>query len=79
MATLTNQFLRENKVNDKFQYVVNHFGNEMVITNITDKNIMLKQLSKFDRGNCGRFNSGRFKVVNDENSTEWYLQNRVIQ
>jgi hypothetical protein len=79
MATLTNQFLRENKVNDKFQCVVNHFGNEMVITNITDKNIMLKQISKLHRGNCGRFNSGIYRVVNDENATEWYLKNRVIQ
>ena len=79
MATLTNQFLRENKVNDKFQYVVNHFGNEMVITNITDKNIMLKQCSKENRGNCGRFNSGRYRLPNNETSTEWYFQNRIIK
>ena len=79
MATLTNQFLRDNKIDNKFQYVVNHFDSEMVITNITEKNIMLKQVSKYNRGNCGRYNSGIYKVANNENATQWYLENRVIQ
>ena len=79
MANLTSKFIAENKVNNGFQKIVTYLGHEMVITNITEKNIMLKQISKLQRGNCGFGNSGRFVRKNDENSTEWYLTNRIIQ
>ena len=79
MATLTSQFIAENKVNNGFQKVVVYLGHEMLITNITSQNIMLKQISKLQRGNCGFGNSGRFIRKNDENSTQWYLDNRVVQ
>jgi hypothetical protein len=79
MATLTNQFLKENKVDNKFQYFVMHEGQECLIQNITDKNIMMKAIHRLGRGNCGRFNTGRTRVINNENATEWYLQNRVIK
>lgn len=79
MATLTSKFIRENKVNEKFQLIVMYCGNEHSITNITEKNIMLKQCSKQHRGNCGRYNSGNYRIQNNENATEWYLENRVIQ
>lgn len=78
MANLTSQFIAENKVNNSFQKVVVYLGHEMLITNITSKNIMLKQISKLQRGNCGFGNSGRFIRKNDENSTNWYLENRKI-
>jgi hypothetical protein len=79
MATLTNQFLKENKINGNFQRVVMYCGTEHFIDNVTEKNIMLKQCSKEYRGNCGRFNSGRYRIQNDENATEWYLKNLVIK
>jgi hypothetical protein len=79
MSNLTNQFLREQKVNGNFQRIVMYCGTEHFISNVTDKNIMLKQCSKESRGNCGRFNSGRFRIANDENATEWYFNNRVIK
>jgi len=79
MANLTNQFIREQKVNGNYQRVIIYCGTEHLITNITEKNIMLKQCSKLGRGNCGRYNSGRYRIANDENATEWYLNNRVIQ
>ena len=79
MATLTNQLLKENKVNNKFQMVVMHEGSECQILNITSKNIMMQAIQRLGRGNCGRFNTGRTRVVNNENSTEWYLKNRIIQ
>ena len=41
MATLTNQFLREQKVNGNFQRVVLYCGTEHAIDNITDKNIIV--------------------------------------
>lgn len=78
MANLTSQFIAENKVNNGFQRIVNYLGHEMLITNITEKNIMLKQISKIHRGNCGFGNSGRFIRKNDENATQWYLENRNI-
>jgi hypothetical protein len=76
---LTNEFIKENKVDNKYQMVVMYCESEHIITNITDKNIMLKQISKLHRGNCGRFNSGRYRIANNENATEWYLKNRIIQ
>jgi hypothetical protein len=79
MATLTSKFIAENKVNNGFQMIVNYLGHEMIITNMTEKNIMLKQISKIHRGNCGFGNSGRFIRKNDENSTQWYLENRNIR
>jgi hypothetical protein len=79
MATLTNQFLTEQKVNGNFQRVVIYCGSEHLISNVTEKNIMLKQLSKENRGNCGRFNSGLCRIQNDEKGTEWYFQNRIIK
>jgi hypothetical protein len=79
MAILTNQFLREQKVNNNFQMVVMYCGSEHVIANVTAKNIMLKQCSKENRGNCGRFNSGRCRMRNNERSTEWYFENRIIK
>ena len=79
MSNLTSQFIAENKVNNGFQRVVSYLGHEMVITNITEKNVMLKQISKINRGNCGYGNSGRFIRKNDENSTQWYLESRIIQ
>lgn len=72
-------FLRENKENNKIQMFVNYEGSECVIQNITDKNIMLKVVTRLNRGNCGRFNTGRLRRLNDENATEWYLKNRVIK
>ena len=76
MAKLTNAFLKESgsrKVN---------LGNDYIITNITDKNItdkniMLKQVSKISRGNCGTGNSGRVRFQNTEESTEWFLNNKI--
>jgi hypothetical protein len=71
MAKLTNAFLKEagsRKVN---------LGNDYIITNITDKNIMLKQISKISRGNCGTGNSGRVRFQNTEESTEWFLKNKI--
>jgi hypothetical protein len=79
MANLTNQFLRENKVNGKYQMIVMYCGTEHTITNFTDKNIMITQCSKLGRGNCGRFNSGKYRIANNVNATEWYLNNRVIK
>ena len=79
MATLTNQFLSEQKVNGNFQRVVMYCGTEHYIDNVTEKNIMLKQCSKEHRGNCGRFNSGRYRIQNNENATEWYFENRIIK
>ena len=79
MATLTNQFLREQKVNGNFQMIVMYCETEHAITNVTEKNIMLKQCSKINRGNCGRYNSGRSRIQNTETATQWYLENRVIQ
>ena len=79
MATLTEQFLREQKVNGKFQRVVMYCGKEHYITNVTEKNIMLLQCSKQYRGNCGRYNTGRYRLQNHENATEWYLENRVVE
>ena len=74
MATLTNEFLREQKVK-----VVMYCGKEHYIQNVTEKNIMLKQCSKIDRGNRGRYNSGRYRLENHENATEWYLRTRVVK
>lgn len=71
MAKLTNEFVKQigtRKMN---------LGNEFIITNITDKNIMLKQVSKLGRGNCGTGNSGRVRFSNNETSTEWYLANKM--
>ena len=79
MATLTNQFLREQRINGNFQRIVMYCGTEHFIDNVTDKNIMLKQCTKKYRGNCGRFNSGRYRLPNNENATEWYFENRVIK
>jgi hypothetical protein len=79
MATLTNEFLRTQKVNGNFQRVVLYCGTKHFIANITEKNIMLKQCSKENRGNCGRYNSGRYRIQNNENATQWYLENRVIE
>jgi hypothetical protein len=79
MANLTSKFIAENKVNNGFQRIVTYLGHEMLITNITEKNIMLHQISKLQRGNCGFGNTGRFVRKNDENATEWYLKNRVIR
>lgn len=79
MANLTLKFIAENKVNNGFQRIVTYLGHEMLITNITEKNIMLHQISKLQRGNCGFGNTGRFVRKNDENATEWYLENRVIR
>ena len=79
MATLTNQFLKDNKVDNKYQTIVMYEGTECLIQNITDKNIMLKMVARLNRGNCGKFNTGRLRRPNDETATEWYLKNRVIQ
>lgn len=79
MGKLSFEIIGKNKINDKYQTVVNYCGSEMVITAITEKNIMLKQISKLNRGNCGRYNSGRYRIKNDENATNWYLENRIIQ
>jgi hypothetical protein len=75
---LSNQFIKNNMVNGKYQRVVMYCGDQHVIDNITEKNIMLRQLSKLGRGNCGRFNSGRYRIQNTETSIDWYLENRVI-
>jgi hypothetical protein len=79
MATLTYQFIRENKVNGNYQMIVMYCETEHSITNITEKNIMLKQCSKKNRGYCGRYNSGNYRIQNTETATQWYLENRVIQ
>lgn len=79
MAKLTNEFLREQKVNGNFQRVVLYCDTEHYIDNVTEKNIMLKQVSKEHRGNCGRFNSGRYRLQNNENATQWYFDNRVLK
>ena len=79
MAILTNQFLREQKVNGNFQRLVMYCGTEHIIDNVTEKNIMLKQISKANRGNCGRFNSGRYRLQNNETATQWYFENRIIK
>ena len=76
---LTNEFIRQNKVDNKYITTVMYCGSEHQITNVTDKNIMLKQISKLQRGNCGRFNSGRYRIANNSTGTEWYLDNRIIQ
>tara|TARA_R110000782_G_scaffold253897_1_gene342166 strand:- start:576 stop:815 length:240 start_codon:yes stop_codon:yes gene_type:complete len=79
MATLTNEFLTNQKVNGNFQRIVMYCGSEHIIHNVTDKNIMLKQYSKENRANCGRYNSGKYRIQNNEKSTEWYFQNRIIK
>ena len=79
MATLTKEFLTTQKVNGNYQMVVMYCGTEHFIDNVTEKNIMLKQCSKANRGNCGRYNSGRYRIQNNQNATQWYLENRVIQ
>lgn len=79
MAILTNDFLKQNKVNNKYQDYVMYCGTKHLITNITNKNIMIQQWSKLNRGNCGRFNSGRHRIANNENATQWYLENRIIE
>ena len=78
MSKLTSKFLKENQVNGKYIMTVMHEGSECVIQSYTDKNIMMQVSTRLGRGNCGRFNTGRTRVVNDNNATEWYLKNRVI-
>ena len=79
MAKITSTFFQENKVDGKYQMFVLYCGTEHSIVNVTEKNIMLKQCSKDNRGNCGRYNSGRYRLPNNETATEWYFENRVIK
>ena len=79
MAKITSTFFQENKVDGKYKMFVLYCGTEHSIVNVTEKNIMLKQCSKDNRGNCGRYNSGRYRLPNNETATEWYFENRVIK
>jgi hypothetical protein len=75
---LTNEFIAENKVNGNFQKVVRYYGDvNIIITTITDKRINARILGA--ESSKGKFNSKNIWFKNADNSTEWYLDNRIIK
>jgi hypothetical protein len=78
MALLTNQFLRDNKVNGKIQRIVMFCGSEHIIDSITEDTVILKEVSRKGSSKL-KVNSGICSVINDGMSTERYLENRVIR
>jgi hypothetical protein len=75
---LSNEFIAENKVNGNFQKVVRYYGDtNIMITTITDKRINARILGT--ESSKGRFNSKNIWFKNDENSIQWYLDNRIIK